>query len=63
LHDRWEQLRPFNFSWVAATEGELIHHEDLEALIAEVAERGLAEEAVYALVDFEVVADSAEEPS
>jgi hypothetical protein len=50
----WEELRSYNFQWVAATGEELIAaHSELDIVINEVIERELANQVVYALVDFD----------
>jgi hypothetical protein len=55
LKANWEELRPYNFQWLAATadEGLVEVSADLDTVISEVVARGLAEQAVYAFVDFE----------
>ncbi len=54
LRRNWEELRHYNFQWIA-TAGDRIdaHGEDLERVMDEIVEQGLAEQAVYAFVDFD----------
>lgn len=52
LREHWEDLREYNFQWVAAgQEGVIASNPSLEALISRV-EYSSAEQAVYAWVDF-----------
>lgn len=54
LHRNWEELRSFNFRWVAATGEQVIDgNEDLGRLMEEMRRLGLADEVAYAFVDFE----------
>lgn len=54
LRENWDSLRENNFEWVAAGDAGLIAHaRELEAVIDEVVAQGCAEQAVYALLDFD----------
>ena len=56
LREFWEELRSFNFEWIAAASNGIVAHDpELERVMAEVAARGLAHSAVYGLVDFEEI--------
>ena len=49
----WEELRGYNFEWVAATTEELVAHAaDLELVMDAVIGRELQAQAVYLFVDF-----------
>ncbi|HEU0021280.1 MAG TPA: hypothetical protein VFR55_06360, partial [Dehalococcoidia bacterium] len=56
FRENWEELRQYNFQWVAATDNGLIMsqdgtplvREDLGELMSEVAQTGLGDGAVYA---------------
>ena len=60
LRANWEELRQYNFQWVAATEhglilspgGTPITHEDLGVVMSAVAQTDLVGRAVYAFVDW-----------
>jgi hypothetical protein len=55
LKEHWEEMRPYNFYWLAATAEDGVVHRSasLQSVIDEVVARGLAEQVVYAFVDFE----------
>ena len=49
----WEELRGYNFEWVAATKEELVAHAaNLELVMDAVIGRELQAQAVYLFVDF-----------
>jgi hypothetical protein len=55
MFDNWKSLFEFNFQWIAATsQGLASHHESLQRVFIEVLERGLADQAVYAFVSFDL---------
>jgi hypothetical protein len=61
LANYWDEMRKFNFEWVAATgDGPIAHDPLLENVIEQVAMRGLEREAVYALIDFDEPLDGDE---
>ena len=54
LAEHWEELRKFNFLWVAATgDGVVAVDARLESVMSEVGRQGFTCQAVYALVDFD----------
>lgn len=61
LRRNWNQLRPFEFEWVAASEREIVAHSaDLDLVMAVVRNAGLADQVTYAFVQ-EFVAGTRDE--
>jgi hypothetical protein len=53
LRRNWDQLRQYNFEWVAATEERLVQHDaELSIVMQSVISQQLQEHVVYAFVDF-----------